>query len=79
MIFVKYISKNEVNFARNPIFVNGLVYSNPNADILKMLGYKELIVQETPQIEEGEYLKPIYIDNDNNVTQTWEIVNEPTE
>lgn len=69
----KYINENQIERAPNPLFAGGKVYSNPTDETLHALGYKDLVVQDMPEIPEGKSIIPIYTDGEI-ITQGWEIV-----
>lgn len=69
----KFISKNQVKRANNPIYEGGQVYSNPTDETLRALGYKELVIEEQPEVPEDKIAIPVFIDGDV-ITQSWEIV-----
>lgn len=71
----KYINENLIEPASNPLFVEGKAYSNPTDETLRMLGYKDLVVQDVPEIPEGKMAIPVYTDGEV-ITQGWEIVDD---
>lgn len=77
-MFYKYIDERQVKRAPNPIFDGGRVYSNPTDETLRALGYKELVVEDMPEVPDGKMAMPIYTDGDV-ITQGWEIADEPAE
>ncbi|MBO5704531.1 MAG: hypothetical protein J6R99_00765 [Alphaproteobacteria bacterium] len=74
----KYISRNQIKRAPNPIKDNGRVYSNPTEKTLRELGYKELVVTDMPEVPDGKMAVPVYTDGET-ITQGWEIVDESAE
>lgn len=72
-MLVKFISENRIQRARNPIYDNGKVYSNPTEETLRELGYKEIVETPMPETPEGKMTILRYIDGDV-ITQSWEIV-----
>lgn len=71
----KYINKNQIESASNPLFVEGKAYSNPTDETLRMLGYKDLVTQDVPEVPEGKIAIPVYTDGEV-ITQGWEIVDD---
>lgn len=69
----KYINKNQIESASNPLFVGGKAYSNPTDETLHSLGYKDLVVQDMPEVPEGKMAIPVYTDGEV-ITQGWEII-----
>lgn len=75
-MFVKFVSKRQIERAKNPIKKNGKAYSNPTDDTLYALGYKPLVMSKEPEVPEGKIAVPIYADGKDQVTQSWEIVDD---
>ena len=51
-----------------------VVVTNPTDEQLKFLmGYKDVIVDEQPEISEKQYLVPVYEESDDIIYQHWEI------
>lgn len=71
-MFAKFINRKQIQIAKNPIFQDGKVYSNPTEKTLKNLGYKPLVVEEIPEREDVDVY---YIDGEV-ITQKWEVLNE---
>ncbi len=65
----KYINHRLIIKARNPIFSNGMVYSNPSVSTLEKLGYKKLLIKLKPDTKEKLY--PYYIDKGVYIIQEW--------
>lgn len=71
----KFVNKRQVDVAPNPIRQNGKVCSNPTKKTLARLGYKDLLVQDVPEVPEGKMAMPVYTDGEV-ITQSWEIVDD---
>lgn len=71
----KYINENRIERAPNPLFAEGKAYSNPTDETLRALGYKDLVVQDMPEIPDGKGVMPVYTDGDV-ITQGWEIIDD---
>jgi hypothetical protein len=69
----KYINENRIESAPNPLFAEGKAYSNPTDETLRALGYKDLVVQDMPEIPDGKMAIPVYTDGEV-ITQGWEII-----
>lgn len=69
----KYINENQIEHALNPLFAGGKAYSNPTDETLRLLGYKDLVVQDMPEVPEGKTIIPVYTDGEV-ITQGWEII-----
>lgn len=67
----KFINENEIEKAPLYIIEGDFVISNPLAEKLAELGFKELVVEPYPETSEGCYRTPIYIDGDETITQSW--------
>lgn len=51
-----------------------IVISNPTDEQLKLImGYKDLVINEQPEISEEQYLEPVYEETDNCIIKHWEI------
>lgn len=70
----KFINTNKVEeYNGGFIVLDNKIYTNPLPEILKKVGYKNLIIKDEPEYNlETQYLTPIYIDGDE-ITQEWEI------
>ena len=74
----KFVNKRRVEIAPNPVRHNGKVCANPTKKTLAHLGYKELIMEDAPEVLDGKTAMPVYTDGDV-ITQGWEIADEPAE
>ena len=51
-----------------------IVISNPTDEQLKLImGYKDLVIDDEPEISEEQYLEPFYEELDNCIIKHWEI------
>lgn len=73
-MLVKFINEHQVLKPKNPIFANGKAYSNPTEEILRELGYKELVVAPIPEVDSTKEVVPVYTEDGSVIKQDWEIV-----
>jgi len=51
-----------------------IVVANPTDEQLKfVMGYKDVIVDDEPELAENQYLIPVYEDTETCIIQHWEI------
>lgn len=74
-MLAKYINEHQIKRPTNPLREGGKVYSNPTEETLRELGYKDVIVEPMPEVEEGKGVMPVYTDG-KMITQGWEIIDE---
>ena len=79
--YAKFISEDVVKYPPRNLKTANLVAFNfdKNIPLLIAEGYKEVIEDEQPEVEEGYYNKPIYEDTDDAILVHWvatEIVEE---
>ena len=75
-MLAKYINEHQIKRPTNPLREGDKVYSNPTEETLRELGYKDLVIEPMPEVEEGKALMPVYTDGEV-ITQGWEIIDEP--
>ena len=75
----KFIDSNTIERYRGGFVVlDGKIYTNPSAEILGAVGYKELTEGTNPEYDPAtQYLKPTYTDGDV-ITVNYTIVNKET-
>ena len=76
MRYAKLIN-NYPQYAPNPILHNGLWYGNPPASIYKAEGYKPVRYTDAPDVETGFVAVPGWREDEDEIVQTWEIVEAP--
>lgn len=51
-----------------------IIISNPTNEQLKLImGYKDLIIDDEPEVDEGQYLEPVYKETETTIFKHWEI------
>lgn len=77
MRYYKFIDKNNiVEFTDKFIVYKGRIYVNPTQEIMKLIDYKPLVIEDKPSYNpETQYLTYEYIDEDNYIRQVW-IIND---
>lgn len=51
-----------------------VVITNPTEEqLMFIMGYKNLVIDEIPEIEETQYLEPIYEEMETEILQHWEV------
>lgn len=73
MTYAKLINNN-LSIAPNPILHNGLWYGNPPASIYEAEGYKAVRYTDAPEVEPGYVVVPGWTETEDEIVQTWEIV-----
>lgn len=57
-----------------------LSISNPTPERLEYEGYRKVIETEPPEYDtETQRIESHYIENENNITQVWEVIDLPVE
>lgn len=64
-------------YAPNPILHNGLWYGNPPAEVYEAEGYKAVRYTDAPEVEIGSVAVPGWREEEDEIVQTWEIVEAP--
>lgn len=75
-MLVKYINENIVKYANNKQILeyNNKQVINPRDENFIEAGYKPLEIEEEPTFNiETEYLQPYYIEQEDKITQKWEV------
>lgn len=75
-MLVKYIDKNNIKYANYRIILeyDDKQVINPKDENFIEAGYKPLEIEEEPAFNmETEYLQPYYIEQEDKITQKWEI------
>lgn len=73
MTYAKLIN-NTLSLAPNPILHGGLWYGNPPASIYEAEGYKAVRYTDAPEVETGFVAVPGWREDEDEIVQTWEIV-----
>lgn len=69
----KFIDEYDIVPAPSVIKYEDEVYVNPSDELLRSLGYKPLIIPDPPEHDETEYIVVKYKENENDITQIYEI------
>lgn len=75
-MLVKYLDKNNIKYANYRIILeyDDKQVINPKDENFIEAGYKPLEIDEEPTFNiETEYLQPYYIEQEDKITQKWEI------
>lgn len=78
MRYAKLIN-NHPSYAPNPIKHDGLWYGNPPGEIYEAEEYKLVIYTDMPIAPEGYYYEEKWIESEDSITQSWELVELPPE
>ena len=71
----KFIDEHNVKpFKEGFVVLNGKIYTNPTDEVLKEVNIKDMIVLEEPEHNvETQYLLPHYTNDEDVITQSWEV------
>lgn len=75
-MLVKFIDKNNIKYANNKQILKykDKQIINPKDENFIEAGYKPLEIEEVPTYNiETQYLQPYYIEQEDKITQKWEI------
>ena len=64
------LSDNFLSQAPKSLIYKGILINNPSDEFLKTLGYKELIVEDTPEIKWFQRIETMYIEGDHTILET---------
>ena len=54
-----------------------IVITNPSEELLKfVMGYKDLAVDEQPEVEDGQILVPTYEETETAILQHWDAITQ---
>ena len=57
------------------VVYNNRIYTNPKEEVIRLVGYKDLVYSEKPEYDEGtQYLKEVYTEDDNSIKVGYEIL-----
>lgn len=73
-MLAKFINENKIEKYKGYVVKGSTLYAN-DEDKARQLGYKDLVVEDMPEIEEGEYLTYYYVDGEV-ITKKWKIEHE---
>lgn len=76
MTYAKLIN-NTLSLAPNPILHSGSYIGNPPGEVYEAEGYKVVRYTDAPQVEPGYVVVPGWTETEDEIVQTWEIVEAP--
>lgn len=77
-MLVKYKNSEQIEMYKGFVIVGGTTYAN-NEEKAREVGFKDLVIEETPEFDvDTEYLNYTYEDG-NVITQKWEVLPLPEE
>lgn len=69
-MLVKYKNSEQIEMYKGFVIVGGTTYAN-NEEKAREAGFKDLVIEETPEFDvDTEYLD-VYYENEDNVIQKW--------
>ena len=81
-MYVKLID-GRLQYAPKKVTIGEATVYNPTEEQLAGLGYKPLVIEDAPEVEEGYHIEPAYTETEEAVVQDWIVVEddpvEPTE
>lgn len=63
-----------IEYAKHYITHGDKTIINPSGAILLEHGFKELVVEDMPELLEGQAIEPYYEETETAITQKWRIV-----
>ena len=75
-MYGKFVN-NELQFAPSVLYNNGCTICNPTEAMLREHGYKEVVFTESPEVPAGYYTQFRWVESDDAITQSWELVEQP--
>lgn len=79
MSYAKLINNDILQFAPNPILVDGNYVGNPPGSIYEVEGYKPVVYTDPPTVEPGYIAVPGWDEEEDEIVQVWSIEEEPDE
>lgn len=73
------LENGRIQYAPNPILIDGNVVGNPGAEVYVGLGYKPVEYVEPPQEPEGYGVAMSWMETDSAIVQAWTLVEMPVE
>lgn len=71
MEYAKYIYEKTIKKAQKVIFEESIYIANPTEEILLAHGYKPLVETEQLELNENEYVKPFYSEEEDRIVLSW--------
>ena len=69
--------EERLQFAPNPINVDGNYIGNPDGETYAAQGYKLVQFTDPPEAPEGYAYEPTWTESEDEIVQGWELVEEP--
>lgn len=79
MIYGKLTEDNNLYIAPKRLVIGQNVVYNPTAEQYLKDGYKAIIYTNPPKVQNDSYCVPYWVEDENNITQEWEILKKPNE
>lgn len=79
MSYAKLIDGDILQFAPNPILVDGNWMGNPPGSIYEAEGYKTVTYTDPPTVQPGYVAVPGWDEEEDEIVQVWSIEEEPDE
>ena len=79
MELYKFINEYKIEkFNKEFVVIDNVIYTNPQEEHLRVLGYKDLIGAEEPEYDYGtQYLLKKYIEGDTSISIVYEVKELP--
>lgn len=76
-MYAKLKPNGQIQIASNPLVIH---ISNPTDERLEYEGFKKVVEAQPPEYDpETQRIESHYIENENNITQVWEVIDLPVE
>lgn len=76
MEYAKMINEYAIEPAPRVVKIGKKRIANPKPEVLVGLGYKPVVEDDRPPVEEGQYLVPRYTQTAKRITRHWEVREE---
>lgn len=75
--YAKLKESGQIEYAPNPIEIDGKKVANPKPERLIALGYKKIITSTPSMPPEGYYMTPSWEETESEIRQVWSPVELP--
>ncbi|MBQ8720367.1 MAG: hypothetical protein IJY65_04980 [Clostridia bacterium] len=73
-MYAKYLNQYEIQYYRgNVLRHEGMCYSNPKAEVIALAGYKPVVDDEKPELEENQILVISYVDEPDLIRRVYTV------